>query len=171
MPLVPYLEIGRAVGTHGVRGEVRVQPWGDSPAQWLPLRRVFTAADGSGAYKARARTHGNLVLLTLEGVTTMQAAEALRGTVFFAAREDLKLPAGTYFVQDLLGIQVRHADTGEVYGTIRAVSRTGANDVYHLAFRGREVLIPAIPDVVRKVDPQAGVLYILPMAGLFDDED
>ena len=154
MPLVPYLEIGRAVGTHGVRGEVRVQPWGDSPAQWLPLRRVFTAADGSGAYKARARTHGNLVLLTLEG-----------------AREDLKLPAGTYFVQDLLGIQVRHADTGEVYGTIRAVSRTGANDVYHLAFRGREVLIPAIPDVVRKVDPQAGVLYILPMAGLFDDED
>ena len=166
-----YLEIGQAVGTHGVRGELRVNPWCDAPSQWAVLRRVFTAADGTGERKCRARAHGNVVLLTLDGVATVEQAAALRGTVFYAAREDWPLPEGRYFICDLLGMQVVDEQSGEVYGTVCDVSHTGANDVYHIGYQGREVLIPAIPSVIKKVDLDADRITVHPMAGLFDDED
>ena len=167
----PYLEIGQAVGTHGVRGELRVHPWCDSPSQWTVLRRVFTAADGTGMRACRARAHGTMVLLTLDGVSTVEQAAALRGTVLYAAREDWPLPPDRYLICDLLGSQVVHEETGEVFGPVVDVSHTGANDVYHVRFQGREVLIPAVPSIVRKVDVDAERIYILPIAGLFDDED
>ena len=171
MPKAPYLEIGQAVSTHGVRGEIRVQPWCDSPAQWVSLRFVYTGANGEGKRRAAARIHGEMILLKLEDVDTVEQAAALRGTVFFAARDDLALPEGRYFIRDLLGLQVCDAQTGEAYGTVTEVSHTGANDVYHMQYQGREVLIPAIPSVVRDIDPDGGVLRITPIAGLLDDED
>ena len=90
--------------------------------------------------------------------------------MLYVDRRDIRLPKGNHLVQDLIGITVIDADTGEHYGTLTDVSQTGANPVYHMQTPRGEVLIPAIPSVVIAVDLQADVLRLRPMKGLLDDE-
>lgn len=170
MPKKLFLEVGEIVGTHGVRGELRLQPWADSPAQLASLKTLYFDG-GARAVKVRCRAHKNLLLVLMDGINTVQEAAVLRGTVLYAHREDFKLPKGRYFVQDLIGMAVVDDRTNERYGTLTQVSETGANNVYHMDKDGKEVLIPAIPDVVRRVDAEADEVRIIPIKGLFDDED
>ncbi len=171
MPKKRYLEAGEIVGTHGVRGEVRVYPECDSPAVLEKLKKLYFD-NGARAVRIKARAHKNIALIKLEGVDTVEAAAALRGQMLYLDRNDLKLPRGTYFIADLIGLSVVDDDTGEVYGECTDVSQTGSNDVYHLRTNeGREVLIPAIPSVVRRVDIDGGEIRIFRMLGLFDDEN
>ena len=167
-----FLEAGEIVGTHGVRGEVRVRPECDSPEQFCTLRTVYLDAQGTKSLHMKARVHKNIALAKLDGVETVEAAEALRGTVLYLNRRDLKLEKGRYFICDLIGSSIVDDNTDTVYGTCTDVTHTGSNDVYHLRTpEGREVLIPAIPDVVRKVDVDHDIIRIFPMLGLFDDEN
>ncbi|MBR2406265.1 MAG: 16S rRNA processing protein RimM [Clostridia bacterium] len=171
MPKKRYLEAGEIVGTHGVRGEVRVYPECDSPEVLAGLKKLYFD-NGARAVRIKARAHKNMALIKLEGVDTVEAAAALRGQMLYLDRHDLKLPRGTYFIADLIGLSVVDDDNGTVYGECTDVSQTGSNDVYHLRTpEGREVLIPAIPEVIRKVDVDGGVIRIFPMLGLFDDEN
>ena len=111
-----------------------------------------------------------MVLLTLAGVETPEAGSALRQKVLFARREDIPLEKGQYFLQDLLGCEVRDADTGKPYGKLCDITETGANRVYHIRFAdGKVRLAPDIPQVVLRLAPEEGVIEIRPLAGLFDD--
>ena len=171
MPKKRYLEAGEIVGTHGVRGEVRVYPECDSPAVLEKLKKLYFD-NGARAVKIKARAHKNIALIKLEGVDTVEEAAALRGQMLYLDRNDIKLPKGRYFICDLIGLSVVNDDTGEVYGECTDVSQTGSNDVYHLRTQeGREILMPAIPDVIRRVDIDGGEIRIFPMLGLFDDEN
>ena len=171
MPQKPYLEAGQIVGTHGVRGEVRVQPWCDSPQQFATFKKLYWDANGQQPVKVKGRPHKNIALVVLEGVDTVEAAQVLRGKMLYVDRRDIKLPKGHYLVQDLIGLTVVDADTGETYGKLTDVSQTGANAVYHMATDKGEVLIPAIPDVIIKIDLKADRLYLRPMKGLLDDDE
>ena len=168
----PFLEAGRVVGTHGVRGELRVEPWCDS-ARFLTGFSEFYWDGGREKVKVvSSRPHKSLLLLKLEGVDTVEAADALRGRVLWLARKDAALPEGRYFVQDILGLSAVDADSGRVYGKVTDVFPTGANDVYQVTDGdGKEYLVPAIRDVVVRVDPDEGVLGLRPMRGSFDDAD
>ena len=170
MPKKRYLEAGQVVGTHGIRGELRVQPWCDSPEVLASLKTLYFD-EGRTPLRVKSRPHKNVTLIQLEGVDTVQDAAALRGRILYLDRGDLKLPEGQYFSQDLIGLSVVDADTGETYGTLSEVSPTGANDVYHVDRGDGEVLIPAIADVVVDTDLDAGVMRIRPIKGLFDDEN
>ena len=171
MPQKPYLEAGQIVGTHGVRGEVRVQPWCDSPQQFATFKKLYWDNQGKQPVKLRARPHKNIALVMLEGVDTVEAAQVLRGKMLYVDRKDLKLPKGHYLVQDLIGITVVDADTGVTYGTLTDVSQTGANAVYHMQTEKGEVLIPAIPDVIIEVNLKKDILRLRPMKGLLDDDE
>ena len=171
MPQKPYLEAGQIVGTHGVRGEVRVQPWCDSPQQFATFKKLYWDAEGKKPVKVKGRPHKNIALVVLEGVDTVEAAQVLRGKMLYVDRRDLKLPKGHYLVQDLIGLTVVDADTGETYGTLTDVSQTGANAVYHMATDKGEILIPAIPDVVVEINLKQDVLRLRPMKGLLDDDE
>lgn len=167
-----YLETGKVVGAHGVRGELRVQAWCDSPDFLTKFKRLYLSADGSGVLEIlSARAHGNLVLVKARGVDTIEEAERLRGKTLYLRRGDVTLEEGRYFVQDLIGCRVLDADSEEPLGTVTEVSQTGANDVWHIAKDGKEYLIPAIPDVVLAVDTEAGTVVIRPLKGIFDDAD
>lgn len=171
MPKVMYLEAGQIVGTHGVRGEVRVQPWCDSPEQLGKMKTLYWDEQGTQPVKMRARAHKTIALVTIDGVTTVEQAQALRGKMLYAHRDDFRLPKDRYFVRDLLGLRVVDVDSGEEYGTVSDVSQTGANSVYHLKTPKGEVLMPAIPLVIKEMDIDGGVIKITPIGGLFDDED
>lgn len=170
MPQIPFLEAGQIVGTHGVRGELRVQPWCDSAEQFAGFKTLYWDKDGTKSVKIKARAHKNMALVQIDGVDTMDAAAALRGRMLYVSRRDIRLPKGHHLVQDLIGLCVKDADTGESYGTLTDVSQTGANAVYHMRTPKGEVLIPAIPSIVISIDTVADVMTIRPMKGLFDDE-
>ena len=171
MPQKQYLEAGQIVGTHGVRGEVRVQPWCDSPQQFATFKKLYWDNQGKQPVKVKGRPHKNIALALLEGIDTVEAAQVLRGKMLYVDRRDLKLPKGHYLVQDLIGITVVDADTGETYGTLTDVSQTGANAVYHMQTEKGEILIPAIPDVIIEINLKKDLLRLRPMKGLLDDDE
>ena len=142
-----------------------------SGVRFSGLRKLYFD-EGRRAVKVKARAHKTIALVKLEGIDTVEQAAALRGEMLYLDRGDLKLDKGQYFICDLIGLAVVDDDTGEVYGECTDVSHTGANDVYHMrTAAGDEVLIPAIPSVIRKIDVDGGEMRIYPMLGLFDDEN
>ena len=166
-----FLEVGKIVGTHGVRGEMRVNPWSDSP-DFLTAFKSLYFDEGAEKINVKCRPHKNIVLMTAEGVTTVEDAEKLRGKVLYINRDDVKLPEGRNFVQDLIGCKVLDADDTSVeYGEIKDVFKTGANDVYTVKKDGREYLVPVIDSVVVEKNVDEGFVLIRPMKGIFDDED
>ncbi|MGN0494158.1 MAG: ribosome maturation factor RimM [Acutalibacteraceae bacterium] len=167
-----YLETGKIVGTHGIKGMVRVQPWSDSGEFLTNFKRFYLSADGSEMLKAvKIQPHGGVVLIAFKGVDSVEQAEALRGKTLYISRGDITLPEGRYFIDDLIGCGVFDADSGERYGVISEVSQTGANDVWHIKSGDREYLLPAIDEVIVSVKPEDERLEIRPMKGIFDDED
>ena len=91
--------------------------------------------------------------------------------MLYIDRADIRLEEGRHFIQDLIGCSVTDADTGETLGTLTDVSETGANDVWHVKREGREYLVPAIPDVIVKVDVDKEEIVLRPLKGIFDDAD
>ena len=168
-----YLEIGEIVGTHSIHGEVRVNPWCDTPEFLKKFKTLYFDCEGKAPIKVvSARPHGNVALLKFDGIYSIEQAQKLRGKVIFMCRKDAKIPKNQYFIAELIGCEVFDADDESItYGNITDVSQTGANDVWHITNNGREYLIPAIPDVVIHTDVSANRVVIRPLKGIFDDED
>ena len=163
-----FLEIGRIVAVQGLKGEVRVEPWCDSPDFLCGFKRLYYKKGEEEVGIERARPHKNIVVMKINGIDTPEKAAELRGRILYMDRNDVKLEKGRYFVQDLIGLEVADADSGEVYGSLSQVTSTGANDVYHIKNGDREWLIPAIPDVIVKTDIEGGKMIIRKMDGLFE---
>lgn len=167
-----YLELGQIVSTHGIKGEVRFDPWCDSPEFVKKFKTLYFDADGERPVKViSARPHGNIAILMLDGVTTVDEARALRGTVLYMKRSDAHLPKGTWFIQELIGCTVSDADTDRLYGEITDVIGTGANDVYCIKTPSGEVLFPAVKEFIVSTDVENGTVKIRPIKGMFSDED
>ena len=164
-----YLECGKVVSTHGVRGELRVQPWCDGPDFLLGFSTFYFERGATPVAVEGARAHKNMLLLKLKGIDDPDAAAALRGKVLYLDREDAPMEEGEHFIQDLIGLSVVDADTGQEYGRITDVFATGANNVYELSCPdGGKKLVPAIPDVVIETDLDGGIMRIRPLEGLFE---
>lgn len=167
-----FLECGKIVTTHGVLGEVKVQPWCDTPEELTQIAALYLDGGKSSLEIERGRVHKNMALLKLKGVDSIEQAQPLRGKILWAHRDDIPLGEGQYFIQDLIGLTVIDADDGHAYGILTDVTETGANDVYHITFPDGGVrLAPVIEQVIVSTDIDAGILQIRPLKGLFDDED
>ncbi|MBQ7006102.1 MAG: 16S rRNA processing protein RimM [Clostridia bacterium] len=168
-----FLEIGKITGTHGIKGEMRVHPWCDSPEFMSSFKTLYLDRKGEKPLKVKCRPHGNMVILRAEGIDRVEDAARYREKVLFMKRSDAKIPEGHYFIQELIDCRVIDADDeGRIYGTLTDVSMTGANDVWHITDENkREYLIPAIPPVVIDTDVVKGIIKIRPLKGIFDDED
>lgn len=163
-----YLEAGKIVTTHGIRGEVKIMPYTDTPELLCEFERLFIGKNMDEIYIEKSRTAKNMVIAKIEGVDTVEAAEKLRNKVLFMHRDDLELDEDTYFIQDLIGMEVKDADNDFEYGKITDVLQNGANDVYVIQGAEREYLVPAIPDVVISTDIDGNIMLIRPLEGLFD---
>ena len=162
---------GRIVRPHGVRGAVVLEPESDLIDRVGPDTTVFL---GDGARQRRVASlqpYGKRYLLTLKGVTSREAAEALRGlSLLLDLERQSPLPKGVYYRWQIIGLRVLLEDGTEL-GPVVDVIRTGANDVYEVERHGgRKVLLPAISSVVREIDVDGGVVRVRLPPGLVDPE-
>ena len=172
-----FIECGKIINTHGCRGDVKAEPWTDTPRDLIDLGRVFI---GDGEDKKEIKIlrgsvmQGRFLMLSLEGVESMDAADALRNTVLYAAREDFHLAEGQYFLSDALGLPVydtREGREGNLLGTVTDISPNAASDIYTVKTPdGAEVLVPAIPVFVTEVIPGECV-RMAPIDGMFENRD
>ncbi|MGI6028222.1 MAG: ribosome maturation factor RimM [Candidatus Heteroscillospira sp.] len=158
-----YLETGRVVNTHGVRGEVKIQPWADSPEFLLDFARFYI--DGAPVKVQHSRVHKGCVIAALEGVEDVNAAMRLKGKTVFINRDDAELSEDGYFIQDILGAQVVDED-GNTVGQLKEVLNLPGSDVYVVQAPDREMLIPAVPAFILNTDVVAGVITVRMMEGL-----
>ena len=162
------LELGKVVNTHGIRGELKIQPWCDDPELFFEIDYFYI---GCKRYDIRkSRIHKNCIIAGVEGVNSINEAELLKNRVITIEREALgELPEGTYYIADLEGLQVRTQD-GRILGRIDEVLKTGSNDVYVLkeTETGKPVLIPVIDDVVKEVNIDGGYVLVELIKGLID---
>ena len=166
-----FLEAGRIVGTHGVRGEMRVEPWCDSAEFLKKVRRLYFDEGRTDAGLLSSRVHKSLLLIRIQGVESATEADLYRGRVLYLNRKDVRLPKNRYFIEDLIGLTVIADDTAAEYGEIREVFETGANNVYRIINeKGGEFLFPAVDEMIAKTDIEAGKLFVRPIPGIFHGE-
>lgn len=164
-----YLEAGEFVTTHGVTGELKLYPWCDGPEFVAALPRLFFTPDGRGARRVESvRAHKGMCLVKLEGVDGMDAARAYVGRTAYFDRNDAELEEGRYFIQDIIGCEVRDAATGRVYGTVKDVTHPAACDVYTVATPSGDVLFPAVAEFLGELNPAEGFVSVRPIPGMFD---
>ena len=157
-----YLEAGRIVNTHGVRGEVKIEPWADDAAFLTRFSRFYL--DGKPVRVLSCRVHKTMCVAALEGIDDVNDAIPLKGKVLFIDRDDAKLPAGTVFIQDILGARVVD-ETGHELGTLEDVIPEPAASVY--VVRGeREILIPDVPAFILDKDADNGVVTVRLIDGM-----
>lgn len=155
---------GKFVNTHGVRGVLKALYYTDSPDYFKNVAEIVLK-NGRSYRLAGFSVSKGCVLLTLEGIGSVEEAAPLVGQDFYTQRQALE--AGRFYVADLLGLLVKD-EAGKSYGRVTDVFSTGSNDVYEV---DKKYYIPAIRDVVLKIDPDGGEMIIFPMEGLFDDEN
>lgn len=167
-----YIETGKIVGTHGVKGMVRIQVWADTPQFLMNFKKIYLDENGENFLKiSNIKILKSVIAAKLSGVDSIEDAEKYRNTVIYIDRNDFKLPKGRYFITDLLGCEVYQAENNTFLGKISEVSETGANDVWHIQNNGKEYLFPAVNEMIDKVDIESEKVYIKPIKGIFDDEN
>ena len=149
-----YLECGRAVNTHGVRGALRVESYCDTPETLAKLKTVYLNRDGvfEPLKVVSSSVHKNSVLIYLEGIDTLEKAIVMKGTVLYADRSDFMLKRGDVFIADLIGLPVIDTATGETVGTLDEVISPGGRDVYMVRNAdGSRFMIPAVSEFIKEI--------------------
>lgn len=162
MEKAKYLEAGKIVNTHGVRGEVKLEVWADSPEFLCGFDTVYIG--GRAVNLRSARVHGGFVIAALDGVEDVGAAMALKGKTVCIDRGDVKLPNGRVFVADIIGARVV-SDAGEELGVLEDIWERPANNVF--VVRGkREILIPDVPEFILSLDAENGLVTVHLIEGM-----
>ncbi len=164
-----YLECGKIINTHGVGGGVKIESFCDSPKVLASLKKVYMEKNNTFvSFKVmRASVFKQFVIAELEGITDIDMAIPLKGTVLYADRSDFHLEPGAYFIADLIGLPIIDVDNGTEYGILREVINRGASDIYVIDTPTGERMMPVVDEFVKSVDPEKGIL-VSPIEGMFD---
>ena len=166
---VEFIPVGQIVNAHGIRGEVKLNPLGFDPEFLAEFDVLYIG--GKRTEVKHARVHKSVVLLTLPGVEDMDAALALKGKPVTIRRDDVEVPEGYYFDEEIEGLTVIDCESGETVGKVRRVLSYPAHKIYEVKGE-REYLIPAVPGVfIESVDLDAEEIRVHLMKGLATDEN
>ncbi len=161
--------MGKIVKTHGLKGRVKVFSYLESPGLLESVDEIYIQPQKSQERSfglKRAQIKGNCFYLELEGVDSIDKAEALIGlSVLVPAEKMGRLAEGEYYWQQLMGLDVV-TEEGRFIGTIAEIFPTGSNDVFVCRGGEKEILLPAIEDVVRKIDLGKGMVTVRLLEGL-----
>lgn len=170
MALKNYLECGIIVNTHGVSGDVKIESLCDTPSVLASFKKIYMLRGGEyePVKVLRASVFKNFVIARLDGVDDMDKAIALKNTTVYAARADFKLEKGSYFIADLIGLDVIDNISGKVYGKIVDVQNKGASDIYVVKTPDGERMMPAVKEFVKKTDLESGIFVEVIPGMLYD---
>ena len=167
--------IGRILGAHGIRGELRLFPLTDFPERFRTMG-IFRLHRPDGTFLREAKVEAlrfhaskGLFLVTLEGVADRDGAEALKGAlVQIDADERVALPEGSYWIDDMMGLEVFDEDSGDFLGVVVEIFPTGSNDVSRVETEGSKRPLPAMADVILSVDVEHRKMAVRIPEGLWD---
>ncbi len=159
----PFLEVGKILNTHGVRGELKTESWCNTPEDLCALETVFI--NGKPYSIRHSRLHGPFVLLTLEGIRSIDDALPLKGKILTARREDIPVEEGRHFLVDLIGLEARDVNTGAVLGKVSEILAYPAHDIYVVQGE-KQYFIPDVPDFVRGIHVEEGYIDFAPLEGM-----
>lgn len=169
--MIEELQVGVITQTHGIRGEVKVFPTTDDANRFQKLKEVIleTEKERLTLTVAGVKFFKQYVILKFREYDSINDIEKYKGARLLVPREKaVKLQKDEYFVADLIGMQVV-TENGKLFGRLKNVLETGANDVYVVeTAEGKEVLLPAIKECVLQVDMEKGVITVHIMDGLLD---
>jgi len=164
-----FLEIAELTKIQGLKGEIRAKYYCDNPTDIGEFERLYFEGGENFLMPEYARPNKNIVIIKFKGIDTPEQASELLGKMLYIDRDDVELPDDTWFIQDLIGLVVRNVDSGYEYGCVKEILQTAPTDVYVISTSdGKELLFPSIPDVVKEVSPEKGIILIRPLDGLFD---
>lgn len=157
-----FLQAGKIVSTHGVRGEVKILPWADNAEFLVGLSRIWI---GDRQYAVQhSRVQKGCVLMKLSGIDDVDVAATLREKIICISRNDVTLPEGSYFIADLIGLRVLTEDGAQI-GTVAEIMTLPGNDVYVVKGE-REYLIPAVPEFILAREPDEGFVRVRLIEGM-----
>lgn len=166
-----YLQVGKIVNTFGLKGEVKLIPLTDDVERFSKLEYVLLEDDLSIKLTIeRFRIQNNVVIMKFKEVNTIDEAQKLKNRFIVIERERAKkLPEGAYFICDIIGLEVYDLE-GKKLGKVKEVLKTGSNDVYicESYIGNKDILIPALKDVVKEINIKDGYMKIKPIEGLLD---
>ena len=164
-----YLECGKVLGAHGVRGVLKVESWCDTPRVLASQKRIFLAEGGEYVERRvmSASVTGPQVLMSIEGVSDRDEAVSMKGVVMYLHRDDIPLRPGQILLADMIGLPVIDAKTGVVLGKITEVTEVPRGLLYTIATDKGEVLYPSADELVAGIDSERGLL-VTPIPGFFD---
>jgi 16S rRNA processing protein RimM len=166
-----FLVVAQVLGAHGIRGELKCRIVTDFPKRRFRRgAQLLLGAERTPVTVRGARMQGSTVLLQLEEISDRTEAEQFRNAELSVSPEDaVKLPKGEFYWHQVIGLTVIDGTNNETLGTVTDILETGANDVYIVRGDRGEILVPAIKDVVKLIDPTAGRMLIEPLPGLIPD--
>ena len=154
-----FLEAGVLGAPRGVKGELRFDCWCDSPAFLSNVKRFYFDAEGTKSLAVK-RYHPSIPSIVFEGREDRQTAALLTGRKLWFDRDDVVLPEGVYFNDDLIGLRVYDAENGEDIGVLSAIEEGSRNFLYRIK-GDKEYLIPAVDAFIKAVDPEKGIAVSL----------
>ena len=157
-----FLDCGQIVNTHGIHGEVRIVPWADSPDFLCRFSTFYL--DGKPIGAASSRVHKGSVIARLQGVDTVDQAMVLKGKTVQIRRTDAKLPEGTFFLADIIGLDVVD-EHGNKLGVLKEVLSPSLQQVYVVEGE-REIMIPAVPEFILETNIEAGYIKVSLIEGM-----
>lgn len=163
---VPFVAVGRITRAHGIRGEVAVLPLSQVESRFEPGSKLVLEGLDRTLTVTESKPHRHGLLLRFDEIPDRDQAEALHGRYLFVpASEVPRLPEGEFWPHQLLGCEIV-TEGGRSLGSIREIVRTPANDVWVAEGADGEALVPALKDVVAKVDIDARRVVVREIAGL-----
>ena len=166
-----YLEIGQIVNTFGIKGKVKIVPFTDDITRFDELKEIYVEKKNELKLFQIEQVNykKNMVILKLKGIETVEEAEKLRNCYLKIDRKDAKkLPKDTYFIVDLLGLDV-YTDEGKLLGKVDDIYNAGSSDIYVVKDElGKQILLPAIKDVLKEVDLENQKIIVHLIKGLVD---
>lgn len=167
--MIKYLEAGKLINTHGVRGEFKFDVWCDSQSSYSKVPAFFLADSGEGRLEVEGiRKFGRFMLVKFKGIDSLDDALKYKGRTVYVDRDNVPKKDGAVFIADIIGLDAIDASTDEVFGKIIDFTDRGSGDLYEIELKDkRTVYIPAIPVFVKKTDEEKGVYFEL-IEGLID---
>ena len=166
-----FLEIGKLINTHGIRGEMKLELWCDDIDFLKQFKTLYLDDNGSDSLKLiSARPQKNHAIVKFTEITSIDEAEKLKNSIVYCNRDDAEIDEDANYIQDLIGCTVVNAESNEEYGRVADVVNYGASDILDVVNDKKHSYIPVIPDIVKEIDTENEIIRIIPMKGLFDED-